>query len=78
MSEKNIDKLNLAKYPDDSKKGLVLETDLEYPKELHDSLNDYPLAAENWVCLMILSKYCQKIKDKSGMSIGQVKKLIPT
>ena len=27
---------------------------------------------------MILSKYCQKIKDKSGMSIGQVKKLIPT
>lgn len=46
MSEKNIDKLNLAKYPDDSKKGLVLETDLEYPKELHDSLNDYPLAAE--------------------------------
>ena len=46
MSEKNIDKLNLAKYPDDSKKGLVLETDLEYTKELHDSLNDYPLAAE--------------------------------
>ena len=46
MSEKNIDKLNLAKYPDDNKKGLVLETDLEYPKELHDSLNDYPLAAE--------------------------------
>ena len=27
---------------------------------------------------MILSKYCQKIKDKSGMSIGRVKKLIPT
>ena len=27
---------------------------------------------------MILSKYCQKIKHKSGMSIGQVKKLIPT
>ena len=41
MSEKNIDKLNLAK-----KKGLVLETDLEYPKELLDSPNDYPLAAE--------------------------------
>ena len=46
ISEKNIDKLNLAKYPDDSKKGLVLETDLEYPKELHNLHDDYPLAAE--------------------------------
>ena len=32
-----------------SEKGYILEVDLEYPKELHDLHNDYPLAAENIV-----------------------------
>jgi len=30
-------------------KGCILEVDLEYPKELHDLHNDYPLAPENIV-----------------------------
>ena len=46
LSEKQSDKINLAKYKEDSKKGLMLEVDLEYPKELHDlHNNDYALAA---------------------------------
>ena len=50
MSEKQINKINLAQYNEDSNKGLLIEVDLEYPKELHDNHNDYPVAAER-VCV---------------------------
>ena len=46
MSEKEIKKINLAKYKENGKKGLILEVDLEYLQELHDLHNDYPLAPE--------------------------------
>ena len=46
MTEKQINKINLAKYEDNSNEGLILEVDLKYPEELHDLHNDYPLAAE--------------------------------
>ena len=61
MTEKQINKLDLGKYKADGKKGLILEVDLEYPKELHDLHNDYPLAAER-VCVNkeMLSEYCKK------------------
>ena len=39
MTEKQIDKIDLTKYKEDSNKGLILEVDLEYPKELHNSHN---------------------------------------
>ena len=79
MTQKQIDKTNLVKYKKDSQKGLILEVDLEYPKELHDLHNDYPLAAEKLkVTESMLSKYCKKIADKYGISTGLVSKLIPT
>ena len=31
----------MAKYEEDSKKGVILEVVLEYPQELHDLHNDY-------------------------------------
>ena len=46
MTEKRIQKVNLAACTEDRKKGMILEVDLEYPKELHELHNDYPLAAE--------------------------------
>ena len=45
LTEKEINKKDLAKYKEDSKKGVTLEVDLQYPQELHD-LHDYPLAPE--------------------------------
>ena len=79
LTEKQINKINLAKYMDDCKKGLILEVDLEYPKELHELHNDYPLAAER-VCVNkdMLSEYCKKIATKYNISTGLVHKLIPT
>ena len=72
MTEKQIDKINLAKYYENSKKGLILEVNLEYP-------NDYPLGPEKVkVTENMLSDYCKNIADKYHISTGLVYKLIPT
>ena len=79
LSPKQIEKINLGKYTDDSKKGLILEVDLEYPQELHDLHNDYPLGPEKVkVTEDMLSDYCKKIQKKFNISSGLVHKLIPT
>ena len=58
--------------------GYILEADLEYPKELHELHNDYPLAPEKLaVTNDILSNYCKSIADKYDIKVGDVKKLIP-
>ena len=79
MTEKQIDKIDLTKYKEDSNKGLILEVDLEYPKELHNSHNDYPLGPEKVkVTEDMLSDYCKMIASKYNISTGLVHKLIPT
>ena len=61
--------------PDDGY-GYVLEVDLEYPKELHDNHNDYPLAGERMVPPG-LSKYCADLKKELKISDTECEKLIP-
>ena len=79
MKDKEISKIDLAKYKTKSKKGLILKVDLEYPRELHQLYNDYPVAPEKAkVSKNIVSRYCKKIAEKYKISIGQVNKLIPT
>ena len=46
MIKEQTEKLNLSKYTEDSKEGLMLEVDPDYPQELHNIDNNHPLAAE--------------------------------
>ena len=79
LTEKEINKIDLAKYKEDSKKGVILKVYLEYPQELHDLHNGYHLAPEKMeVTKEMLSQYCESIREKFNISIGQVHKLIPT
>ena len=66
---KEINKIDLADYKEYSKKGLMLEVDLEHPKELHDLHNDYSLAPEKMkVTKEMLSPYCESIREKFNIS----------
>ena len=79
LTEKQIDKIMKKTILSDNKKGYILEVDLEYPEELHELHNDYPLAAEKMkVTKDMLSPYCKTIQEKFGVTIGQVAKLTPT
>ena len=76
LTEEEVD---LSKYNDESEKGLVLEVDLEYPEELHDLHNDYPLASEKIkVTEDMLSSYSREIAEKFKVKVGLVEKLVPT
>ena len=58
---------------------MIIEVDLEYPEELHNFHNDYPLASEKVnVTDSMLSKYSKSISEKYNISTGLVYKLIPT
>ena len=74
----NIYEFDVNSNNEKSDTGYFLEDNLKYPKELHESHNDYPLAPEKLaVTNDMLSKYCKEIADKYGIKVGDVKKLIP-
>ena len=77
---KNIDNFEqkLMNIKSNSSTGYILEVDLEYPQELHDIHNDYPLAQEKInIPKEGLSKYCLKIANAQNITTGAVKKLVP-
>ena len=78
LSNEELNNIDLGKYKVDSDDGLILEVDLEYPKDLHELHNDYPLAPEKVkVSKDMLSEYCNKILEKYKIPFGMVNKLIP-
>ena len=69
---------DLNKYTSNSSKGCVLEVDLEYPKELRELHNDYPLAPDKIeIKREMLSDYQLKMADLYNISICNIKKLVP-
>ncbi|XP_034266860.1 uncharacterized protein LOC117661806 [Pantherophis guttatus] len=67
----------IVNHPVDSPEGYILEVDLEYPVELHDMHNAYPLAPERMVVQeKWMSEYQHKLIGK-GMASTEVEKLVP-
>ena len=59
-------------YTINSSKGCVLEVGLEYPKELHELHNDYPLAPDK-IEIKRMSEYQLKISDLYNISMEMLK-----
>ena len=69
-------KFDLNKYTSNSSKECVLVGDLEYPKELRESQNDYPLAPDEIeIKRKILSDYQLKIAGFYSIPIDNVKNI---
>ena len=65
LNQKEIDKFDVNSISENSSNGYILEVDLEYPNELHQLHNDYPLASEKLeISNDMLSKYCSDIAKK--------------
>ena len=57
---KNVDGFDVNSISEKSEIRYFLKVDLEYPDELHELHNDYPLASEKLaVSSDMLSKYCK-------------------
>ena len=73
---KNTDKFHIMSISDKSAIGSILEVDLEYPDELHELCNDFPLAPKIFaVSNDMLLNYCKNIADKYEIKVGDVKKI---
>ena len=71
---RNQTHINILNVPDDHPTGYILEVDLEYPHDLHELHNDYPLAPEKvLITKEMLSLYAQSFTDRHVLS----EKLVP-
>ncbi len=62
LTDQEIANLDITGIADDNEQGYILEVDLQYPSELHDLHNDYPLAPEKMkISPEMLSPYCQEL-----------------
>jgi hypothetical protein len=70
--------LNVLESSDNNENGYIVEVDLNYPPELYDHHNEYPLApAKMKVTESILSPYAKKLLDDLDLKGTSTEKLIP-
>lgn len=63
---------------DEANTGYMFDVDLEYPKELHDLHNDYPLAPESYeVTYNMISEYNKNKLQQLNKKFTPCKKLVP-
>ena len=63
---------------ENSSNGYILEVDLEYPDELHELHNDYPLAPKKLeISPDMLSNYCSNFANAYDIKFGGANKLFP-
>ena len=61
-------------FTEESPVGYFLDVGREYPDELHELHNEFPLAPEKLTASSdMLSKYCKKIAAKYEIKVGDVK-----
>ena len=78
LNQKEIDTFHIYSIGENSSIGYILEVDLNYPDDLHELHNDYPLAPEKLeISPNMLPNYCSNIANKHERNIGGVTKLVP-
>ena len=68
---------SIGEHPADSSEGYILEVDLEYPEELHEAHDTYPLAPE---CLVVKKDWMSEYQHNLlgiGVAPTEVEKLVP-
>ncbi|MCU7846334.1 MAG: hypothetical protein KZQ93_21065, partial [Candidatus Thiodiazotropha sp. (ex Monitilora ramsayi)] len=70
---------DVSSHPADGPEGYILEVDLQYPEELHETHNAYPLAPERMVVQKEwMSEYQHNlISNGDGVAPAEVEKLVP-
>ena len=75
---KNVDKFGVNSTSEKSPIGHILETELDYPDEIHVLHRDYPFTLETLANHYDMQlDYCTKIEDKYGIKVVDVITLIP-
>jgi hypothetical protein len=78
VEDQEIESLNVLEISDNNEKGYMLEVNLDYPPELHDLHNEYPLAPEKVkVPEDMLSPYSKKLLEDLDLKGTSTEKLIP-